>query len=53
MKHTVEAVCGRRVEVDVDGREPEPEDACRACGADICPTYVQYLYAATHRNNPQ
>jgi hypothetical protein len=49
----VETLCGRRVDVDVDGREPEPEDACRACGADYCPTYVWHIYASTHRNNPQ
>jgi len=53
MKSVVEALCGKRVMVDVERREPMPEDACRACGADHCPTYALYFYAATHRNNPQ
>jgi len=53
MKRKAEALCGKRVEVDVNGRNAEPEDACRACGADPCPIYAWYHYAATHRNNPQ
>lgn len=53
MKRLVEAVCGRRVEVDTLEPNPEPEAECSAREVDPCPIYLCYLYAATHSNNPQ
>ena len=29
------------------------EDACPRCPEATCETYVQYLYAVTHYNNPR
>jgi hypothetical protein len=53
VKRLVEAVCGKRVEVDTQEPDPEPDAMCSACGVDPCPIYTWYLYAATHSNNPQ
>ena len=45
-----EAICGRIFTVD---KPPEaPEELCLRCEKDQCATYIHYLYAVTHSNNP-
>lgn len=49
MEH--EAICGKRFELDKE--DPTVEDICLKCGKENCMTYVQYVYAVTHYNNPR
>jgi hypothetical protein len=45
-----ETICGRKFEVE---KPPEsPEEICLRCNKDNCMTYILYLYAVTHYNNP-
>ncbi len=49
MKH--EAICGKTFELEKEN--PTVEDICNNCGKKVCETYVQYVYAVTHYNNPR
>jgi len=46
-----QAICGKTFEVEEEN--PTVEDICFRCPEATCETYVQYLYAATHYNNPR
>ena len=47
-----EAICGKLFEVK-EGEDPSVESICLRCPEDNCETYVNYVYAVTHYNNPR
>ena len=46
-----EALCGKLFEVDDE--DASVESICIKCPETVCETYVQYVYAVTHYNNPR
>lgn len=52
LKRKTEALCGKTFEVE-EGEDTSVEAICLRCHLDICETYVQYVYAVTHYNNPR
>jgi hypothetical protein len=46
-----QAICGKLIEVE-EG-DPSVEAVCLRCPETSCETYVQYVYAVTHYNNPR
>jgi len=52
----LKGICGREFEADEVDEElvVYPEYVCsRLCPETICATYVNYLYNATHHNDPR
>ncbi|MCW4012326.1 MAG: hypothetical protein NWF07_04955 [Candidatus Bathyarchaeota archaeon] len=49
-KLIAEGICGRKFNVTHPPKNPE--EICIHCDKDSCMTYMLYLYAVTHYNNP-